>query len=102
VHTPFNRGSYLSSRRVIAIEVIHSVPLLNKLDVYSQMGIAEVWVYQKGSFTIWRLLGERYEAFERSALLPDLDFSRLARLVPREDTLAALRELEAAERGATV
>jgi Uma2 family endonuclease len=84
----------------IAVEVIQSAPLLNKLDVYSQMGIAEVWVYQKGSFTIWRLAGEQYEAFERSALLPGLDFSILARLVPREDTLEALRELEAQERSA--
>jgi Uma2 family endonuclease len=79
----------------IAIEVIHTAPLLNKLDVYSAMGIEEVWVYEKGAFRIWRLSPDgRYEPHGASRLLPDLDFTMLARFVPREDTLQALRDME--------
>ena len=79
----------------IALEVIHLSPLLDKLEVYSGMGIAEVWVFYKGAFQI-HLLGASgtYEPAPRSALLPDLDFSLVARYAVREDTPQALREFE--------
>ncbi len=83
----------------IALEVICSAPLLDKLDVYSAMGVAEVWVYESGTFRIWTLVGDRYEAREASALIPALDFKLLARYVPREDTLQALRDFEREVKG---
>ncbi len=93
-------GKPLAEYPEIAIEVVHSSPLLDKLDVYAPMGIEEVWVYAAGAFTLHRLDGTAYVRAAKSELLPGLDFDLLARFVPREDTLAALREFEAAVRGA--
>jgi Uma2 family endonuclease len=79
----------------IVPEVIYRAPLLNKLDVYSAMGIAEVWVYERGKFQVWRLgAEEKYEPAARSTILPGVDLELLARFAPREDTAQALRELE--------
>ena len=33
--------------------MIHSSPLLNKLDVYAAMAIQEVWVFRDGVFTLY-------------------------------------------------
>ena len=92
-------GHKLSDVPQIALEVIYTAPLLDKLDVYSAMGIAEVWVYESGTFRIWTLAGDRYEAREASTLIPALDFKLLARYVPREDTLQALRDFEREVKG---
>jgi Uma2 family endonuclease len=79
----------------IVLEVIHTTPLLDKLEVYSAMQIAEVWVFKDGAFQIWALLDNgRYEPRGASRLMPGLDLSVVARYVPREDTAQALREFE--------
>jgi hypothetical protein len=74
---------------------------LNKLDIYASFGVAEVWVYRAGAFTVHRLdaATRSYQVHASSALLPDLDFAMLARYVTREDSLAALEEFEAEVRG---
>jgi hypothetical protein len=52
---------------------------------------------REGGFTIFGLdeATKRYVERPRSAFFPALDFAVLARYVPREDTLAALREFAA-------
>src|SRR6266511_1110616 len=37
----------------IVLEVIHTAPLLNKLDVYAGFGVQEVWVFKDGAFTLY-------------------------------------------------
>jgi Uma2 family endonuclease len=93
-------GKALAAYPEIVIEVIHTAPLLNKLDVYAPMGIAEVWVFRDGAFTVY-VLGSAGAYAERrgSALVPGLDFAMLARYATREDTPQALREFEAEIRG---
>jgi Uma2 family endonuclease len=96
---------YLLGRKLadcpdIALEVIHTSPLLDKLEIYAAFGVPEVWVFRDGAFTIHGLdrATSRYVPRARSAFLPDLDFALIARLGIREDTPQALRELEDAVR----
>ena len=71
------------------LEVIHTSPLLDKLEVYRGLDVAEVWLFQDGAFALHRLVQDRYERIERSGFLPELDFTLLVR--PDQDE--ALREL---------
>lgn len=87
-------GTELHDYPHIVLEVIHSTPLLNKLDVYGAMGIAEVWVFCDGAFRLYELEGESYKQVTASRLLPGLDFALLAQFVVRTDTPRALRDFE--------
>jgi Uma2 family endonuclease len=78
----------------IAIEVIVSNPLLDKLDVYAGLGIQEVWVRHsaKRRLVVHRLAGDRYSQHDRSAVLPDLDLDLVASFVrPGESQTALLK-----------
>ncbi len=94
-------GKPLADFPEIVLEVIHTSPLLNKLDVYAGFGVAEVWIFKDGRFRLYEL--ERstssYRVIERSGLVPGLDFSMIARYAIRTDTPQALRELAAELRG---
>lgn len=93
-------GAELRDYPEIVLEVIHTSPLLDKLDVYAVFGVAEVWVFKDGAFRLFALEpgSSRYAAAERSARLPGLDFALVARFAMRADTPRALREFEAALR----
>lgn len=94
-------GKQLADFPEIVLEVIHTAPLLNKLEVYAGMGVAEVWIFKDGAFSLYGLDPDasQYAAIARSRLLPDLDFALIARYAVRRDTPQALRELERALRG---
>jgi Uma2 family endonuclease len=77
----------------IVLEVIHTKPILDKLEVYRGFAISEVWLFQDHAFQLYQLTGERYQRAERSGFLPELDFALLARLAVRADQDEALREL---------
>lgn len=90
-------GKKLAEYPELVLEVIHTSPLLNKLDVYASMGIPEVWIFKDGAFAISELDRARgtYAARAESAFLPDLDLALVARYAMREDIAQALREFEA-------
>jgi Uma2 family endonuclease len=81
----------------IVLEVIHTNPILDKLEVYKGFGIPEVWLFKEGTFELYGLSGAGgeagYQRVDRSAFLPDLDFALLASYATREDQHVALREL---------
>lgn len=90
-------GHELRDYPQIVLEVIHSSPLLNKLDVYAPMGIQEVWVFRDGAFRIYVLAADGSYGDApggASRLLPTLDFAMVARYAVRSDTPRALREFE--------
>ncbi len=93
-------GQKLSDVPHIVLEVIHTAPLLDKLDVYAGLGVPEVWIFRSGAFSIQLLDAETgsYRAAERSAHIPSLDLDVVARFAVREDTPQALREFEATVR----
>jgi hypothetical protein len=83
------------------LEVIHTSPLLNKLEVYAGMGVAEVWIFKDGRFSLYALdrAASQYAEIARSRFLPELDFALIARYAVRSDTPQALREFERVIRG---
>lgn len=79
----------------LVLEVIHTNPLLDKLDVYAGLGVPEVWVFKNGVFTVYVRSEGGYGVAPRSARLPALDLDLVARFAVRRDLPQALRELEA-------
>jgi len=80
----------------IVIEVIHASPLLDKLTVYDGFAIPEVWIFENGAFAIYRhKKSGGYTRAKRSAFLPKLDLTMVARFVVRRDQLAAMQEFVA-------
>jgi Uma2 family endonuclease len=67
----------------IAIEVIVTRPLLDKLEVYAGLDVAEVWTWivESRELRVYRLEGGTYVSHERSALLPDVDVELLGSFV---------------------
>ncbi len=94
-------GKRLDDFPEIVLEVIHTSPLLNKLDVHAGMGVSEVWIFKDGRFSLYALdrAASQYAEIARSRLLPALDFALVARHAVRSDTPQALREFERAIRG---
>jgi Uma2 family endonuclease len=79
----------------IALEVIHTSPLVDKLNVYRGLEVPEVWFFVRGAFELHRLERGRYRSIDRSRFLPELDFSLVTRFASREDQHEALKELRA-------
>lgn len=85
----------------IAIEVVVSNPLLDKLAVYAGLGVAEVWVWHSPtrSLVVHRLAAAGYLPVERSAILPAIDLALLASFVrPGESHTALVKAYRAALR----
>lgn len=76
----------------IALEVVVSAALLDKLEVYRGLGVREVWIYQADSFRVLELSGDGYAAIPASKVLPELDLARLVPYLQMADQHTALRQ----------
>jgi Uma2 family endonuclease len=77
----------------VVVEVVHTSPFaIDRRSVYEGLGAPELWIFEKGAFSIWRHDGAEYVSSDRSALLPALDFVLLARCCVRTDQHEALKE----------
>jgi Uma2 family endonuclease len=74
----------------LAIEVVVTRGM-NKLEVYEGLGVAEVWIYEAGRFSVHQLGPAGYEARPTSRFFPDLDFAVLAEHVAMLDQDDAVR-----------
>jgi Uma2 family endonuclease len=86
----------------LAIEVLVTSPLLDKLDVYAGLGVAEVWTWDADApgITVHALVDGTYVTLDRSRLLPTLDLAQIASFVrPGESHLALALAYRAALRG---
>jgi len=79
----------------IALEVIVTSPLLDKLTVYAGLEVPEVWVWRANAFQVFLLEGDAYHPHERSRLLPELDLAMIAELALEPNQLDAVRALRA-------
>jgi Uma2 family endonuclease len=82
----------------IAIEVIVSSGLVDKMAVYAGLGVPEVWVWRPSpaAIVVNRLIGGEYQRRERSEVLPALDLVELARFVqPGENQTELVRAYQA-------
>jgi Uma2 family endonuclease len=85
----------------IAVEVIVTTSLVDKMAVYAGLGVPEVWSWREGGpVEVWRLAGENYERRARSEVLPELDVAELSRFVrPGESQTALAKAYQASLRG---
>jgi len=76
----------------LAIEVVVSNPLLDKLSVYAGLGVPEVWTWNspKRTLTVRRLSKRGYEIVSRSGVLPQIDLALLASFVRAGESHTAL------------
>jgi Uma2 family endonuclease len=90
-------GQALTDFPQMVLEVVHTVPLIDKRAVYAAMGVLELWVFEGGAFTLYGLdaASESYVPRPRSIFFPALDFAVVARYAVRDLTLDALREFAA-------
>lgn len=82
----------------IAIEVIVTNALVNKMAVYAGLGVREVWEWRpsNGNILVHCLLGDRYETQSHSSVLPALDIAELSRFVtPGENQTRLAKEYQA-------
>jgi Uma2 family endonuclease len=80
----------------LAIEVVVTSGLVDKLDIYRGLGVAEVWVWELEQFRIYHLRDDGYEQIQMSELLPDCDIPLLASYIKPEeqfDAVMAFREV---------
>lgn len=75
----------------VALEVIVTSALLDKLEVYRGLAVREVWLYKDRRFEVLALRGDRYERAGRSEVFPEIDLAVIARFVAMPDQHAALR-----------
>lgn len=69
----------------VALEVIVTHGLLDKLEVYRGLGVREVWLFEKGAFKILTLRGKNYELMTASEVFPEVDITRLTRFANQPD-----------------
>jgi Uma2 family endonuclease len=77
----------------IALEVVVSNPLLDKLAVYAGLGVAEVWIWRVATRTleVYRLSPDGvYASQDASSILPDLDVALLGSFVRPGESHTAL------------
>lgn len=79
----------------LAIEVVWTHGGLNKLELYRELGVAEIWIWSRGRIQVHVLRGNRYEPATESSALPGIDVAELASFVDRPTTSAAMREYRA-------
>lgn len=79
----------------IAIEVVVTSGLVDKLAVYQGLGVAEVWIWQDEQLEIHHLRQSGYKQLSTSELLPQLDLALLTRCVAiadQHDAVIAFRD----------
>lgn len=83
----------------LVIEVIWTSGGLDKLAIYQQLGIAEVWFWVDGKLEVHALGAGGYARAASSQWLPGLDLDLLCSFLDRRSVHVAKREFRAALRG---
>lgn len=83
----------------LAIEVIWTSGGLDKLEVYRQLEVREVWIYKRGVFSLHALRGDRYETITASEILPGIDLELLGKYIDIQPMTRAVRQYREALRG---
>lgn len=82
----------------IAIEVIWSSGGLDKLEVYRELGVREVWIWQDGELHVHARRTDGWDRRSQSEILPDIDLELLLRFLDEPSQLTAVTSLRTAIR----
>jgi Uma2 family endonuclease len=80
----------------LAIEVVWTHGGLDKLAVYADVGVPEVWYWEEGEIRVHILRGSAYVESPHSEVLESIDVELLASFLDRTSTSTAKREYRAA------
>jgi Uma2 family endonuclease len=75
----------------LVIEVILTSGGVNKLEIYQQLNVPEVWFWQNNQLLIYSLQNQQYQKIDQSLLLPELDLELLQELILYPQQLAAIQ-----------
>lgn len=89
-------GPARKARPDLAIEVVWTYGDLDKTDIYAQLGVGELWVWERGALSVFVLERGAYLSAPRSRLLPALDLALLAHYATVFTQLQAVRGFLAA------
>ncbi|PZO11275.1 MAG: hypothetical protein DCF25_19690 [Leptolyngbya foveolarum] len=76
----------------LAIEVVLSSGVVDKLAIYEGLGVAEIWVWEAQKFTLYHLRPDGYEQIASSELLPDCDINLLAQHIQPQNQFDAVMD----------
>lgn len=82
----------------LAIEVVITSGLVDRLEIYRGLGVTEVWQWQAGQFSIYHLRSDGYELINNSELLPKLNLALLAAHVQPDNQFDAVMDFREAVR----
>lgn len=88
-----------ADRPDLVIEVVWTSGGLDKLDIYSRLGVSEVWFWIGGKLQLHVLERGSYQPVSRSRYLSELDPELLCSFLDRRSVHVAKREYRAALRG---
>jgi len=74
----------------VAIEVVVTAGLLDKLEVYRGLGVREVWLFESARARVLTLDAAGYQPAPKSSVLPEVDLERLRHFAAETDQHAAL------------
>jgi Uma2 family endonuclease len=80
----------------LAIEVVWTSGGINKLAIYSRLGVREVWYWRRGRLSAHILRDGAYEEVPESHVLVGIDLAELASYLDRPTASQAIREYRAA------
>ncbi len=80
----------------LAIEVVWTRGGVKKLDIYSALGVPEVWFWRRGAISVHWLEDGDYVDAAASRVLPGIDLTQLASFLDRTTASQAMREYRAA------
>ena len=80
----------------LAIEVVWTSGGVRKLDIYSSLGVPEVWFWRRGRITVHLFENGAYVESATSHALPGIDLAQLASYLDRPTASQAIREYRAA------
>jgi Uma2 family endonuclease len=69
---------------VIEIDVTSSSQ--TRLQVYADLGVAEVWVYAETALTVYQLSGDRYQKTTESQFFPNIPIAEIANFLQQSAT----------------
>jgi len=80
----------------LAIEVVWTSGGLNKLEIYREIGVREVWIWRKGQLSVHALGDQGYAEIPASKVLAGIDLAELVTFIDQPTASHAIRAYRAA------